>query len=43
MQSVVEIWPVYAITKEKMSPKNFTKTVAWKLVPDSFVFAKNEA
>ena len=29
--------------KRKISSKNFTKTVAWKLVPGPFVFAKNEA
>ena len=32
-----------SFTKEKISSKFFTKTVAWKLVPDPFVFAKNEA
>ena len=31
------------ITKEKILSKHFTKTAAWKLVPDPFVFARNEA
>ena len=31
------------IAKEKNSSKNSTKTAAWKLVPDPFVFAKNWA
>ena len=30
------------ITKEKISSKNYAKTVAWKLVPGPFVFAKND-
>ena len=30
------------VTKEKTSSKYFTETAAWKLVPDPFVFAKNE-
>ena len=29
------------ITEEKRLSKNSTKTATWKLVPDSFVFAKN--
>ena len=29
------------ITKEKNSMKNYTKTTIWKVIPDSFVFAKN--
>ena len=32
---------LYHITREKNSSKNATKTAAWKLVPDYFVFAIN--
>ena len=36
MQSGNEIWPVYAVLQRNFLSKNYTKNVAWELVPGPF-------
>ena len=41
-ESANEIWTDYVILhQKKISWETSTKSAAWKLVPDPFVFAKN--
>ena len=41
MQSVNEIWPVYAVLQNNLFIKKSTKNEAWELVPGPFSFSKN--
>ena len=41
MQSVNEIWPVFAILQKKIFVKKLCKNLAWKLGPGSFSSLKN--